>query len=181
MLAGDAQHAKMQHARSDCPSATLRRTLKRRSRSTYEASECASVTSASSAFSVPAAAIFVSCKPAALQRWVHSVSSSCEKICASERAGRRRRCARQPHQPRPYRLMRLGLHVARAHACVRVETACSGGSMTTCDMRHTAHNKQHATCNVQQLAIPGMQMTRDLCREASCSATGAAQLEGAVV
>ncbi len=153
MLAGNAQHAKMQHARSDCQSATLRRTLKRRSRSTYKASGCAFVTSASSAFSVPVVAIFVSCKPAALQRWVHSVSSSCEKTCASERAGRRRRCARQPHQPRPYRLMRLGLHLARAHACVRVETACSDGND---NMRHETHGTQHAACDIQPLAIPGM-------------------------
>jgi hypothetical protein len=55
----------MQHARYECPSATLRRTLKRRSSSMYEASGCASVTSASSTFSaaLQLTAICASCKP----------------------------------------------------------------------------------------------------------------------
>ena len=56
----------MQHAGCTCPSATLRRTLKRRSSSMYEASGCASVTSARSAFSVPAVVICRSCKPTLL-------------------------------------------------------------------------------------------------------------------
>ena len=55
----------MHDARCECPSATLRRTLKRRSSSMYEASGCASVTSASSAFSaaLQSTAICASCKP----------------------------------------------------------------------------------------------------------------------
>ena len=56
----------MQHARCECPSATLRRTLKRRNSSTYEASGCSTVNTASSAFSVPAASICASCKPTLL-------------------------------------------------------------------------------------------------------------------
>ena len=58
----------MQHARHECPSATLRRALKRRSRSMYEASGCASVTPSSSAFlaALQLTATFSSCKPALL-------------------------------------------------------------------------------------------------------------------
>jgi hypothetical protein len=72
----------MQHARYECPSATLQRTLKKRSSSTYEASGFFSVTSASSAFSVPVAAIFASCKPALLcsdgcGAAVHGTGGSC--------------------------------------------------------------------------------------------------------
>jgi hypothetical protein len=60
----------MQHARCECPSATLQRTLKRRRSSTYEASKVFSVTSANSAFSaaLPVAAICSSCKPTLLCR-----------------------------------------------------------------------------------------------------------------
>ena len=56
----------MQHTRYECPSAS--RALKRRSSSTYEASGCASVTSASSAFSaaLQSTAICASCKPTLL-------------------------------------------------------------------------------------------------------------------
>jgi hypothetical protein len=76
----------MQHARCECSSATLRRTLKRRSSSMYEASGCASVTSASSDFSVPAVAIFASCKPTQLcsdgrgAAAVHSMCGSCDQF-----------------------------------------------------------------------------------------------------
>jgi hypothetical protein len=56
----------MQQARHECPSAKQWRTLKRRSRSMYEASGFFSIKSTSSAFSVPAAAIFASCKPTPL-------------------------------------------------------------------------------------------------------------------
>ena len=58
----------MQHARYERPTATLRRTLKRRSSSMYEASGCASVTSASSAFSaaLQLTANCSSCKPTLL-------------------------------------------------------------------------------------------------------------------
>ena len=56
----------VQHARCECPSATLQRTLKRRSSSMYEASGFFAVTSASSAFSVPMAVMRCSCKPTLL-------------------------------------------------------------------------------------------------------------------
>jgi hypothetical protein len=58
----------MQHARYECASATLRRTLKRRSSSTYGASGFFSVTSASSAFSaaLQLTAICWSCEPTPL-------------------------------------------------------------------------------------------------------------------
>ena len=76
----------MQHARCECPSATLRRTLKRRSRSMYEASGCASVTSASSAFSaaLQLTAICASCKPTLLCSdgcGAASVHSMCRGSC----------------------------------------------------------------------------------------------------
>jgi hypothetical protein len=176
----------MQHARYECQSATLRRTLKRRSSSMYEASGFFSVTSASSAFSVPVAAICASCKPTPL------CSDECgaaavRGVCSSRgehrcgRAGQRRRCARQPHRPRPYtyRQMRLSLHVKRARACVRKLLA----PVAACNMQHAkrTHGMQHTACNMQRTASTHWpsrlrQRTRGLCRAASWSATGAALL-----
>jgi hypothetical protein len=157
----------MQHARYECPSATLRRTLKRRRSSMYEASGFFAVTSASSAFSalVPVAAICASCK-----RALHCSSDGCgaaavRGVCSSRgehRAGQRRRCARQPHRPRPYtyRQMRLGLHVKRARACVRAcvrkllapVAACKHAKRTH-GMQHATGDMRHATCNIHPLAI----------------------------
>ena len=85
----------MHHARYEGPSATLRRTLKRPSSSTYEVSGCASVTSTSSAFSVPVAAICFSCKPTPLcsdgcgAAAVHSVCrGSCGQFTVSAQGDR---------------------------------------------------------------------------------------------
>jgi hypothetical protein len=84
----------MHHARYECPSATLRRTLKRRRSSTYEASGFLSVTSASSAFSVPAAAICSSCKPTLLCSEgcgavaMHSMYGGCGQFTVSAQGDR---------------------------------------------------------------------------------------------
>jgi hypothetical protein len=111
----------MQHARHECPSATLRRTLKRRSSSMYVASGCASVTSARSAFSaaVPAAAILSSCKPELLHG-DGCGAAAVHRMCGSPRptgcAGDCGFAPRPPHRPRPHRQKRRLLHV-RACAC----------------------------------------------------------------
>ena len=185
----------MYHARNERPSATLRQTLKRHSRSMYEASGCASVRSASSAFSaaLQLTATCASCKPALLYSdgcgaaAVHSMCrGSCGQFtlqaCATEaprptassataiptRASARARCAR-----------------ACVHSCLLLERA---HQVAACNMRHEtdAMCVQHALCNMQPTTStlrPSRvsQMTRDLCRTASCSAMGAAQLNCAVV
>ena len=83
---------------------------------------------------------------------------------------------------------------ARAR-CARVRTrrnCLRRRQHATCDNRRTACNTQHATCNGRHAADDPQhpyilrpcrvwQMTRDQCRAASCSATGAAQLHCAVV
>ena len=73
----------MRHARYECASATLRRTLKRRSSSMYEASGCASVTSASSAFSVPVTVICCSCRPTLLYGDGDAVQLLCTACAAA--------------------------------------------------------------------------------------------------
>jgi len=177
----------MQHTRYVCASATLRRTLKRRSSSMYEASGCASVTSASSAFSVPVAVISCSCKPALLcsdgcgAAAVHSV---CRRSCGQWSVNAQMTKGVRPTASSATATPTRASALARcARACVRAEAAYSGGSMqhATRDGRHATCNMQHATCNMRRttsiLRPPHVwQMTRDLCRAASCSATGAAQL-----
>ena len=140
----------MQHARYECPSATLQRTLKRRRSLTYQASGVFSVTSANSAFSaaLPVAAICSSCKPTPLfsdgcgAAAMHSMCGSRDQF----RAGTRAAYAAPDHLiGLGYRQMRLGLHVARAHACVRKLLA----PVAACYMRHETDGMQHAACNMQ--------------------------------
>ncbi len=130
----------MQHARYECPSATLRRTLKRRSSSTYEASGFFSVMSASSAFSAAwpeyQAAICLSCKPTLLcsngcsAAAVHSVCrGSCGQFTVSAH-GDGGSALGPPHGPRPYRQKRPRTHAACARAracrnCPRTHAACA--------------------------------------------------------
>jgi hypothetical protein len=94
---------------------------------------------------------------------------------------RRRLCARPPHRPRPYRQRRPRVHVPRASAYApKLPTPVAACNMRqeTDSMQHATCNMQHATCNMQRttsLLRPShvWQVTRDLCRAASCSATGA--------
>ena len=101
-----------------------------------------------------------------------------------ERAGRPRLCARPPSSATTIPT-RASARARCARACARAETALLRWQHATCDTRRTACNMQHATCNGQHPYIHRAshvwQTTRDLCRAASCSATGAAQLNCAVV
>ena len=132
----------MQHARYECPSATLRRTLKRRSSSTYEASGCASVTPASSAFSVPVAAIRSSCKPALLCSdgcgavAVHSVCGSRDPFSVG---------ARGDGGFAPDRLIGHGHTDKSVSACTLRERACACGN---CLLPERA--RQVAACTMRQ-------------------------------
>ncbi len=132
----------MQHARYECPSATLRRTLNRRSSSMYEASGCSSVTSASSDFSAawPVTAICSSCKPALL------CSDGCGAAAVHSMCGRRdpavlRSLNQLPHgasaMPRKCELLLVCAACVRAcvRACLLVERA---HEVATCRMRQTA-------------------------------------------
>ncbi len=138
----------MRHARYERPSATLRRTLKRRRSSMYEASGCASVTSASSAFSaaLPSTAISSSCKPAPLcsdgcgAAAVHSV---CRGGCGqwSVNAQMTKGCARPPHRPRPYR---------QEHLRARAYAPKLPAPVAACNMRQETDGMPNATCNMQR-------------------------------
>jgi hypothetical protein len=166
----------MRHARYECPSATLRRTLKRRSRSMYEASGF-SVTSASSAFSAAAAASCASCKPAPLcsdgcgALAVRSMCGSCDQFSASARA--MRLCARPPHRPRPYRQERPRVHVARALARERAHQGNAGNTR-----RHMTDGMQQTTRSIHTPAIPGVaDDARSMpCNELRRDKCGAAEL-----
>ena len=143
--------AMMQHVRYECPSATLRRTLKRRRSSMYVASGFFSVMAANSAFSaaLPVAAIRSSCKPTPLfgdgcsAAAAHSMCGSRDQWSVGARAAYA--APELPHRPRPCRQMRLGLHVARAHAYVRKMPA----PVAACNMQHATRDRRHATCNTQ--------------------------------
>ena len=152
----------MQHARYKCPSATLRCTIKRRSSSMYEASGCASVTLASSAFSVPVAVISCSCKPALLcsdgcgAAAVHSV---CRRSCGQWSVNAQMTKGVRPTASSATATLTRASALARcARACVRAEAAYSGGSMqhATRDgrMQHATCNMQHATDDIHTPAIP---------------------------
>jgi hypothetical protein len=175
------------HARFECPSGTLRRTLKRRSSSTYEASGFFSVTSASSAFSVPVTVICCSCRPTLLYGdgcGAAAVHSMCRGSCGQWSVNAQMTKGVRPTASSATAIpTRASARARCARACVRAETACSGGSMqhATRDGRHATCNMQHATRNMPRTTsmlrpCHVWQMTRDLCRAASCSATGAAQL-----
>ncbi len=152
----------MQHVRYKCPSGTLRCTMKRRSSSMYEASGCASVTLASSAFSVPVAVISCSCKPALLcsdgcgAAAVHSV---CRRSCGQWSVNAQMTKDVRPTASSATATPTRASVLARcARACVRAETAYSGGSMqhATRDghMQHATCNMQHATDDIHTPATP---------------------------
>jgi hypothetical protein len=153
-------------------------TLKRRRSSMYEASGFFAVTSASSAFSVPVASIFASCKPALLcsdrcgADAVHSVCRcSCGQLSVS---------AQGDGGFAPDRLMGPGHADKSGSACsLRVRLllasgACApGGSMqhATRDRRHGVYDTQ--TCNVRRttpsIHAPAMPCVADDARSMPCS------------
>jgi hypothetical protein len=156
----------MQHARYECASGTLRRTLNRRSSSTYEASGFFSVTSASSDFSaaLPSTAICSSCKPAlALQRWVR-----CSTVCAAAEPSVTRRlfyaaetnCLMAPRQCRKSVSSCSCARRACVPACAPASRTCARGGimqdatgsmqLATDNIRHATADTQHTACNMQQ-------------------------------
>jgi hypothetical protein len=171
----------MHNARYECPSATLRRTLKRRRSSMYEASGCASVTSASSAFSaaLQLTAICASCKPTLLCSdgcGAAAVQSVCRCSCGQ--------CTVSDGGFAHDRFMGHGYtHKSVCTCTLRACVRAFGDSLllelarqvAACNMRRTACNMQHATRNMQRttsILLPShvWQMMRDLCRAASCCA-----------
>jgi hypothetical protein len=168
----------MQHARYECASATLRRTVKRRSSSMYEASGCASVTLASSAFSeaLRLTAICASCKPTLLCS--DGCRGSCGQCTVSDEGFAHDRLIGHGHTDKSVCTCTLRARVRAFGDCLLLELA---RQVAACNMRRTACNMQHATRNMQRTTsiLPPShvwQMTRDLCR-----AAGAAQLDCAVV
>jgi hypothetical protein len=176
----------MQQARDECPSATLRRTLKRRRSSTYEASGLFSVTSASSAFSVPAVAISSSCKPTALlcsdasqhcslysdgcvATAAHSVCrGNCDQFTVSGRAAdasRRDSLMGPGHTDKS--VSECTCARARLRACGNCLVLERARQVAACDMRQdgrhlcTTCNMQHATCSVRAPAIPWQRVADD--------------------
>ena len=152
----------MQHARYECLSATLRRTLKRRSSSTYEASGCSSVTSASSEFSAawPVTAICSSCKPAPLcsdgcgaAQYVHRVCrGGCDQFTAGARGDRGfalDRLIGPGHIDKSVRECTLRARLRACGNCLLLERP---HRVAACNMRHETDGMcvRHASCNMQQ-------------------------------
>jgi hypothetical protein len=113
----------------------------------YEASGCASVTSASSAVSVPAASICASCKPTPLcsdgcGAAVHGTRGSCGQCtvgtCATEALDRRIGHGHTDNS------VRAGTLRARMRACVHSCLLLERWQHATCDGQCNMHR---ATCN----------------------------------
>ncbi len=167
------------------------RTLKRRSSSTYEASGCASITSASSAFSaaLQLTASCASCKPTLLcsdgcgAAAVHSV---CRGGCGQCTVNAQMTKGVRPSASSATAVPTKSVRACTFRARVRTRRNCLlRWQHAACDKRRTACNMQRATVHTQHPCIlrPShvWRITRDLCRAASCSATGAAQLNCVVM
>ena len=158
-----------------------RRALKRRSSSTYEASGCASVTSASSAFSaaLQLTAICASCKPTPLcsdgcgAAAVHIVCrGSCGQCTVSAQGDRGfapDRLIGHGHTDKE----RPRVHVTRARACVAAcfKSVHARWQHATCDKRRTAcaNDIYRATCNGRHPHSGHALCVADAARSVSCS------------
>ena len=169
----------MQHARHECPSATAYleetqqldvRGVRVRLRQVRQQRLLGSVAIDRELLELQA--------DTALQRWMrcsccaqyapqYTVHSSCGQFTVGARATE----ALRPTASSATNLTdkeRPRVHVARACACVHICWLLERARQVA------ARNTQHAASTLRPCRV--WQMTRDLCRAASCSATGAAQL-----